>query len=254
MSVTLYALPASHPCAAVEAALRLKGVPYRRIDMLPLAQLVAGPALYRGITVPGMKVDGTRIVGSRAIMRRLDEMQAQPPLLPDDAAKRAAVLDAERWGDEVLQSAVRRILDAGWMRSPRSLEGYATGSHLPIEARRLRALMPLTARLMAIRNSARDSAVRADLAALPSQLQKVEQWVADGVLGGDPPNAADLQIGSSIRLLQTVSDVRPIIDAHPAVTALTRHFPGPQPGEIPAGTLPRDWLPGASGAAPAPHS
>lgn len=249
MSIKLYALPASHPCAAVEEAIKLKGIPYRRIDMLPLAQLLAGPALYRGITVPGVRIHGAKIVGSRAIMRRLDEMQATPPLLPDDASLRASVLQAERWGDETLQSVVRRILDAGWVRCPRSLEGYAARSQLPIEARRLRALMPLTARLMAIRNSARDAAVKADIAALPSQLNQIEQWISHGVLGGDPPNAADLQIGSSIRLLSTVADVRPIIEAHPAVVALTRHFPGPQPGEVPAGTLPQEWLPPAAGAA-----
>jgi glutathione S-transferase len=248
VTATLYSLPASHPCAAVEAALQLKGIPYKRVDMLPLAQLVAGPPLYRGITVPGMKIDGARLVGSRTIMRRLDAVQAQPPLLPADAERRAGVLDAERWGDEVLQSVVRRILDAGWTRCPRALEGYAEGSHLPIPPQRMRLLMPLTARLMAIRNSARDSAVREDLAALPSQLEKIDAWIADGLLGDDQPNAADLQIGSSIRLLYTVADVRPTIDAHPAAVRLTRYFPGPQPGEIPAGTLPAQWLPAVSAA------
>lgn len=242
MTIKLYALPASHPCAAVEAALKLKGISYRRIDMLPLAQLGAGPLLYGGITVPGIRSDGKRLVGSRAIMRHLDAIAADPPLLPEQAAARESVLEAEQWGDRVLQSAVRRILDAGWLRSPQSLEGYAASSHLPIPARRMRALMPLTARLMAIRNSAKDDAVRADLAALPSNLAQIERWIAEGVIGGDPPNAADLQIGSSIRLLQTVADVRPLLAGHPAAAALTRHFP-PQPGEIPAGTLPADWVP-----------
>jgi glutathione S-transferase len=248
VTATLYALPASHPCAAVEAALQLKGIPYKRVDMLPLAQLLAGPPLYGGITAPGMKIDGKRLVGSRAIMRRLDSVQAQPPLLPSEDAQRTAVLEAEHWGDEVLQSAVRRILDAGWIRCPSALGGYAAGSNLPISPSRLRLLMPLTARLMAIRNSARDSAVREDLAALPSQLEKIDSWIADGLLGDEAPNAADLQIGSSIRLLHTVADLRPAIDAHPAAVALTRYFPGAQPGEIPAGTLPAQWLPVASAA------
>jgi len=61
------------------------------------------------------------------------------------------------------------------------------------------------------------------------------------VLGGEQPNAADLQIGSSIRLLLTIGDVRPLIEGRPA-ESLTRWFE-PQPGEVPPGTLPPEWLP-----------
>lgn len=246
MTATLYALPGSHPCAAVETALRIKGISYKRVDMLPLAQLVAGPVLYRGITVPGMRLDGGRIVGSRAIMRRLDQIQPQPPLLPADEAARARVLEAERWGDEVLQSAVRRLLDAGFVRAPRAMEGYAADASLPLPAASMRPLMPLTARLMALRNSAGEAPVRSDLSALPRHFEKIEQMIDAGDLGGDPPNAADLQIGSSIRLLATIADLRPLIEAHPRVAALTRHFASPQSGEIPAGTLPAQWLPQVS--------
>lgn len=243
MTATLYAVPASHPCAAVEEALKLKGIAYKRVDMLPLAQVAAGPLLYRGITVPGIRIDGTRMVGSRAIMRKLDAIEPAPPLLPSEEAARAATLDAERWGDEVLQSVVRRILDAGFLRAPRAMEGFAADAKLPLPAKSMRPLMPLTARLMAIRNSARDSAVRADLAALPHHLARIEQWIADGLLGGDPPNAADLQVGSSIRLLWTLGDLRPLIEAHPGAARMVRYFSKPQAGEIPAGTLPAQWLP-----------
>jgi glutathione S-transferase len=243
MTATLYAVPASHPCAAVEEALKLKGIAYKRVDMLPLAQVAAGPVLYGGITVPGLRIDGARLVGSRAIMRHLDAVEPQPSLLPADETARASALDAERWGDEVLQSAVRRILDAGFLRAPKSMEGFAADARLPLPPKSMRPVMPLTARLMAIRNSAKDAAVKADLVALPRHLDKVDQWIAEGLLGGDPPNAADLQIGSSIRLLWTICDARPLIEAHPQAHRLTRYFAKPQAGEIPAGTLPADWLP-----------
>src|SRR5438270_10591624 len=78
----LYVLPGSHPCAAVEAALKLKSIDYDRVDLLPMSQLFVGPLRYGGATVPGMRMDGERIVGSRAIMRRLDEVVPEPPLLP----------------------------------------------------------------------------------------------------------------------------------------------------------------------------
>lgn len=245
---TLYALPSSHPCAAVEEALRLKGIEFKRVDMIPMTQLLAGPLLYGGITAPGLRIDSQRLVGSRAIMRRLDEIAPDPPLLPaDDDARRAALLDAERWGDEVLQSVVRRILDAGLVRAPKAMEGYAQGADLPLPVAAMRPLMPLTARLMALRNAARDKAVQADLAELPAHLDRIDAWISDGLLGGQSPNAADLQIGSSIRLLATIADVRPLIDGRPAAR-LAELFP-PQPGEVPAGTIPAEWVPAARGVA-----
>jgi glutathione S-transferase len=243
VKVKLYASPASHPCAAVEAALRLKGIDYVRVELLPLSQMIVGPLRYGGTTVPGLRVDGERLAGSRTIMRRLDALAPAPPLLPplSDAVARARVLEAERWGEEVLQSVPRRIIDACFLRAPRAMESYAEGARLPLPPSVLRPAMPLTARLMARRNHALDEIVQADLAALPAQLDHIDAWIADGVLGGEEPNAADLQIGSSIRLLQTIGDVKPYLQDRPA-QALTRWF-GPQPGEVPPGTLPAQWLP-----------
>ena len=235
----LYALEASHPVAAVEAALRMKGIDYERVDMLPILPVLVGPVRYGGTTVPGLRLDGERLAGSRTIMRRLDEVAPEPPLLPalGDPA-REQVLEAERWGDEVFQSVPRRILDVGFLRRPRTMESYA--SKLPLPPALLRPSMPLTARMMARKNKATDEAARADIAALPEYLDRIDGWIADGLLGGETPNAADLQIGSSIRLLQTIGDIRPLIEGHPAAE-LVRYFP-PAIGEIPAGVLPAEWF------------
>jgi len=59
----LYALPGSHPCAAVEAALQLKSIAYKRVDLLPTGEILLGPLLFGGTTVPGMRIDGERLVG-----------------------------------------------------------------------------------------------------------------------------------------------------------------------------------------------
>jgi glutathione S-transferase len=244
MNVKLYALPASHPCAAVEVALRLKGVEYERVELLPMSQVLIGPVRYGGTTVPGLRIGRERLAGSRTIMRRLDALAADPPLLPplSDAVARARVLEAERWGDEVLQSVPRRIIDVCFLRNPYAMGSYAAGAKLPLPASLMRPAMPLTARLMARRNHALDEIAQADLAALPAQLDHIDAWIADGVLGaGETPNAADLQVGSSIRLLNTIGDVRPLIEGRPC-ERLTRWF-DPQPGEVPAGTLPAEWLP-----------
>jgi glutathione S-transferase len=247
MALKLYSQPGSHPCAAVEAGLALKGIDYDRVDLLPLSQVLIGPLRYGGTRVPGMRLDGERIVGSRAIMRRLDELIAEPALLPavgDPSYE--PLLEAERWGDEVFQDVPRRIIDVAFLRHPMAMESYGADAKLPLPRPLLRPAIPLTARMMARRNKASDESARADLDALPAQLDRIDGWIADALLGGDQPNAADLQIGSTIRLLMSIGDVRPLIEGRPAAR-LTRYFP-PMVGEVEPGTLPGEWLRAEAGA------
>jgi glutathione S-transferase len=156
------------------------------------------------------------------------------------------VLEAERWGDEVFQSVPRRLIDVAFLRRPAAMESYAADAKLPLPRALLRPALPLSARLMALKNHARDDVARADVAALASQLERIDGWIAEGLLGGEQPNAADLQIGSTIRILMSIGDVRPLIEGHPAAQ-LTRYFP-PMAGEVPAGVLPAEWLTSPAGA------
>ncbi|HEX3911802.1 MAG TPA: glutathione S-transferase N-terminal domain-containing protein [Solirubrobacteraceae bacterium] len=240
----LYVLPGSHPCAAVEVALQMKSIPFERVDLLPGSQILVGPLRYGGSTVPGLLLDGQRLVGSRVILRKLDELVPDPALLPaPGTSSYAQVLDAERWGDEILQSIPRRVLYLAFLSRPEAMLTYASEAKLPLPIGLMRPALPLTARLMAIKNKAREGAVREDLAALPGMLERIDGWIADGLLGGEQPNAADLQIGSTVRLLLTVADLRPLLEAHRAAE-LTRYFP-PIVGEVPAGVLPAAWIPAA---------
>ncbi len=244
----LYVLPGSHPCAAVEVALAIKSIDFQRVDLLPLSQVLIGPLRYGGSTVPGLRLNGERLVGSRSIMRRLDELVPEPALLPPVGAPfYAQVLEAERWGDEVLQSVPRRILDLAFLSRPDAMVSYVGDAKLPLPVGLMRPALPLTAKLMALKNKAREDDVRADLAALPAQLDRIDGWIADGLLGGEQPNAADLQIGSTVRLLLTLGDLRPMIEGRPAAT-LARYFP-PSVGEVPAGTLSAEWVPAAPAGA-----
>jgi glutathione S-transferase len=99
-------------------------------------------------------------------------------------------------------------------------------------------------------NSADDEMVRADLAALPGQLQRVDDWIAEGVLGGDPPNAADLQIGASLRLAMNLDDLRPAIEEHAAGQMALRAVPD-FPGQAPP-ILPPAWLEPLRSSQPTP--
>ena len=83
--------------------------------------------------------------------------------------------------------------------------------------------------------------MRADLRALDHHLARIERWMEHDVVGGEQPNAADLQIGSGLALLLTVEDVEREFGARSAVSLARRWFPG-YPGHVPAGVLPAEWF------------
>src|SRR5690348_12798735 len=107
----LYVIPASHPSRTAAMMLDLKGIPFKRVDLMPVVSKgrlrLAG---FGGVTVPALKIEGRKVQGSREIARELDELRPEPPLFPADAALRAEVEAAEFWGDQTLQTVARRIL------------------------------------------------------------------------------------------------------------------------------------------------
>lgn len=238
----LYTVHSSHPCETVKYALALKGIPYKTVELMMPMQPVPQKLRFGRRTVPGFKLDGgEKIVGSRAILRRLDELVADPPLLPADPEARAAALEAERWGEDVLQPVARRLIWVALAQNPLAIPSFQQASKLPQLPRPLvRLLAPGVIAIERKINQATDDAARADLRALPAHLDLIDGWILDGVMGGArEPNAADLQIASSLRLLSTIGDVRPLLAGRPGealAMALFEDFPG----EIPAGALPAD--------------
>lgn len=241
----LYVVHSSHPSETVKKALELKGIPYKTVELLIPTQAPLQKLRFGTRSVPALKLDGgEKISGSRAILRRLDELVPDPPLLPADPAAKARVLDAERWGDEVLQPAVRRIVWTALRRRPDAIPSYQEASQLPRLPRPVvRLVAPSVIAIERKLHKVSDDVVRGDLQALPGHLDRVDDWILDGVLAGaQEPNAADLQIASSLRLLSTIADVRPLLEARPA-EALAKALFADFPGEIPAGALPADWVP-----------
>jgi len=238
MAHTLYVIHNSHPCATAERALQLKGQAYRIHEMAPALHAPEQWLRFRAMTVPALRLgNGERIVGSRAIVHRLDELVPEPRLLPADADARARVLEAERWGDEVLQPVPRRLAWTGVCERPDALASYSEGSRLPLPGFVQRLAAPRIARVARWRNGGGEAQARKDLAALPAQLDRVDGWIAAGVLGGPEPNAADLQIAPSIRLLATMEDVRPLLAGRPCRDLAMRLFPS-YGGHLPSGALP----------------
>ena len=242
MTAKLYAIPASHPCAAIELALRLKRVPYERVDLLPVVAKLQQHRRFGDGTVPGVVFDdGERVLGSRAIVRALEQRAPVPPLLPLNGRARRRVEEAERWGDEVLQPLARRLVWAALRRRPALMMAYSEDADLPVPVPLARLSAPLVARVASRLNHATDPDVRADLVNLDFHLHRADRWLATGAIGGERPNAGDLQVGAGLRLLLTLEDLRPRIDARECGRLARRWFPD-YPGGVPAGVLPRAWL------------
>ncbi|HEU5142862.1 MAG TPA: glutathione S-transferase domain-containing protein, partial [Solirubrobacterales bacterium] len=83
--------------------------------------------------------------------------------------------------------------------------------------------------------------VHTALQALPDQLDAVDALLEEGAIGGDRPNAADFQLGSSLHLLVQIGDVRPLVEERPAASLLSLFEPGK--GDVPAGAFPPGWTP-----------
>lgn len=241
MDARLYVIPASHPSIAVALMLDHKGIAYRRTDLMPVISKLALRGLgFPRNTVPAMKVDGKRVQGSREIARELDRLRPEPPLFPADPEKRAAVEEAERFGDEELQPPMRRILWWAIKKDRSVLRSYSEGARLgiPIDLAMLTAapIVALSARF----NEAGDDNARRAIAALPGMLQRIDDWIEAGVLGGEQPNAADFQIAPSLGLAMTLDDLRPAIESRPAGKLAKRLVPN-YPGRTPP-ILPPAWL------------
>src|ERR671919_2554209 len=137
---TLYVIPGSHACRSAMLMLEHKQVPYRRVDIVTLLHPLVvrlhgfdagGQTRSAGGrrplplrigdrlgTVPALAANGHRISTNHGIARFLDERHPEPPLFPADPEQRAAVEEAERWANETLQMAARRIPLAAAVRDP----------------------------------------------------------------------------------------------------------------------------------------
>src|SRR3954471_7538585 len=108
MSAKLYAIAVSHPSHAAKAMLDYKRIEHEVVNFPPLSQPIALRAVgFRGRTVPALAIEGRKVQGTLAISRALEELKPDPPLFPAD--RRAAVEEAEAWGEREFQPLPRRF-------------------------------------------------------------------------------------------------------------------------------------------------
>lgn len=241
MDVRLYSMPGSHAATTGQLLFEHKRIDYKRVDLLPVVSWAVLRALrFPEPTVPAAKIDGERVQGTRAIARALEQRQPEPALFPDAPERRRAVEEAELFGDEVLQQKIREIFLWSTRRDRSGLASYLEGAKIGMpHGLAARVAGPFIA-LDARSRGATDENVRRAIAELPEILQRIDGWIEEGILGGDPPNAADLQIAPSLRLAMSLDDLRPAIEGRPAdrlATKIVPHYPGRTPAVVPP-----EWL------------
>ena len=105
----LWQLELSHYNEKVRWALDYKRVPHIRRSLLPgLHTLKAKRLTGDTSTTPVLTLDGRSIGDSTRIIASIEERWPQPPLYPEDAARRRRALELEEFFDEELGPHIRR--------------------------------------------------------------------------------------------------------------------------------------------------
>ena len=235
-SVKLYFFHGS--CAALTARLELdyKRFDYELVYLPPVAHgFILGVRGFPRQTVPALELDGERISGTLAISRALDRLKPEPPLHPGDDR----VEEAERWGED-LQNAQRRILYAATRRKPSAWCSMVLPGQSPLIRGLWRGLAYGLVPFASWAHGGSDDRARRDVAELPGTLDRIDAWIADGVLDGERLNAADFEIAPNVRSLLEFADLAPLIEGRPAERHARRVLPE-FPGHVPA-VLPHELL------------
>lgn len=242
---TLYVFPGSHACRTGMLMLEHKGIDYRCVNLQsglhPFSVRLRGfpgnrspirevdgqthgllALLDRLGTVPALRFADEHVQSNHAIARFLDRLQPEPPLFPDDPERRAEVQEAEKWGNDVLQMAARRIVLAASAHGLDALHNRGASGRLgPLLSPhdRVRAFASRGARTIFRASPEREDDL---LARLPGMLDRIDVWIADGVLNGERLNAADYMIAPSVALLTYCPSLRESIASRPTGALVDR--------------------------------
>jgi hypothetical protein len=135
-------------------------------------------------TVPALASDGRRISTNHPIARFLERRHRKPPLLPTDSQQRSAVEEAERWANDSLQMDARRIVTGAVRRDPAAAGRLCADGRLgPLLYRHSLARRVLIPTLVSGAFAPGPTTERKLLAELPATLDRIDDWIANGILG-----------------------------------------------------------------------
>lgn len=112
---------------------------------------------------------------------------------------------------------------------------------MPAPALAARLFKPLSWYFSKVVSGTTEASIRSELAAMPGQIDHVDELIAAGVIGAEQPNAADFQIATSLRVLLNFPQLRPLVEGRPAEELAMRIAPK-FGGKLPV-KLPAEWIP-----------
>ena len=245
----LYVIPGSHACRAAMLMLEHQQVPYRRVDVVTLLHPIvvrlhgfdaggqtrtAGARRTVGLrmgdrlgTVPALAADGHRVSTNHRIARFLDERHPEPPLFPADPERRSAVEECRAVGERHASDGRPADRVAGDGARPagfsRSTGDGRLGYLLYRRALTRRVIIPRIRGVFAASSRANCEL----LADLPATLDRIDAWIASGVVGGAQLNAADFMVVPSLALILYRSDLLPKFEGRPTLELVDRLLPEP---------------------------
>ena len=186
--IVFHLLGPSHPCATVEAALKLKGLDFERVELQPGPHVERMAEIYGAdrTTVPGVLIDDEPVHGSNAILERLEEIAPEPTLFPGALGEKVA--EAMRWGDAELQDLGRRLPWGALHFRPEAAGTFGGPGAPPLDPAGTDFAIKLIHGTWKY-HKITAARLAEDLAGLPAKLDRVDAYVSEGVLAGETPNA-----------------------------------------------------------------
>ena len=181
-------------CHKVRAALELKGVPYRMVQVNPMnkRELPALPA-DAPKKVPVLVVDDQVLYDSTKILEFLDQrFPDRVPFFPTDDVARAKTKEIEEWVDEVLTFALPTVIYGTWLDALKAAQVTARTSNFGfVQNAMVRAggsviMHEVSKRILKKRGKTDGPAW------MSSELDRFEAWLGEQpFVCGDAPTLAD---------------------------------------------------------------
>ena len=139
------------------------------------------------------------------------------------------------------QDGVRQLARYAIGQDKESMASFLHAPMLGIPTNLVRKSIPVLYPVVSRQMRPKQGTAEACLAALPAQLDRVDALLAEGVIGGPRPNAADFQVAPSVRLMLNFDQLREHVEGRPAGRHALKLVPD-YPGRF-REVFPAAWLP-----------
>jgi glutathione S-transferase len=183
----------SHFNEKVRWALDYKQWPHVRRTMVPGFHIVPIRVRTGQNKVPVLRLDGTWMTGSTAIITELERRRPDPPLVPSDRRARERALELVRVFDERIAPDLRRLFWSFYFPHAAAATALATDGASSSARTLWRLSYPMLRPVMRANMGASAKGVAAAAERLPSHFERLEAEIgASGYLVGDHFSIADL--------------------------------------------------------------